>query len=155
METITSMKDSSTKTKTDLVSMSIKRNNSTGITLKVKSLKFADFFKDNETRSYDRTVKVNGLSLEEVIRIGGVSRSSEAYYQFTNDTTALKNSDGVANLSFLQEARIGEGVEFQIFGRYSVEAMNDFKKQFKESVTKFYIENMQKVKIDLEIGVLE
>lgn len=155
METITSMKDNSTKTKTDLVSMSIKRNNSTGVTLKVKSQKFADFFKDNETRSYDRTVKVNGLSVEEVIRIGGVSRTSEQYYQFTNDTTALRTSDGLANLSFLQETRIGEGVEFEIYGRYSIDALNDFKKQFKESVTKFYIENMQKVKIDLEIGVLE
>lgn len=155
METISSMKDNSTRTKTDLVSLSIKRNNSTGITLKVKSQKFADFFKDSETRSYDRTVNVNGLSVEEVIRIGGVSRASEAFYQFTNDTTALKTSDGLANLSFLQETRIGEGVEFKIFGRYSVEAMNDFKTQFKASVTKFYIENMQKVKIDLEVGVLE
>lgn len=155
METISSMKDNSTKTKVDLVSLSIKRNNSTGITLKVKSQKFADFFKDSETRNYDNIVKVNGLSVEQVLKIGGVSRSSEAFYQFTNDTSALKTSDGVANLSFLQETRIAEGVEFQIFGRYSVEAMNDFKTQFKNSVIKFYIENMQKVKIDLEVGVLE
>jgi len=90
-----------------------------------------------------------------VVRIGGVSRSSEAYYQFTNDTSSLKTADGVVNLSFLQETRIADGVEFSIYGRYSVEAMNDFKKQFKEAVTKFYVENMQKVKIDLEIGVLE
>ncbi len=149
------MKDNSTKTKVDLVSLSIKRNTTTGITLKVKSQKFEDFFKNSESRNYDNIVKVNGLSVEQVLKIGGVSRSSSAFYQFTNDTSSLRTSDAEVNLSFLQESRIGQGVEFEIYGRYSVEAMNDFKAKFKSAVINFYVDNMQKVKIDLEIGVLE
>ena len=61
----------------------------------------------------------------------------------------------MVNLAFLLESRIAAGVEFEIYGRYSVEAMNDFKTSFKTEVTKFYIENMQKVKIDLDMAVME
>jgi hypothetical protein len=158
METLTSMKDNSTKQKIDLLSMSIKRNNSSGITLKIKSQKFADFFKNNTTReeSLNSMVKINGLNVPLRLKNHGLSRTCPNYYQFAELTTNnLKNSDGLVNLAFLLESRIAAGVEFEIYGRYSVEAMNDFKTSFKTEVTKFYIENMQKVKIDLDMAVME
>jgi hypothetical protein len=153
METLTSMKDNSSKIKIDLCSMSIKRNNSTGITLKIKSQKFEDFFKNNEANRTGNTVKVNGVKITESLRTVSNIPTAQISH-FRTDTAYLKDSHGIVNLNFLTEERIGQGVEFDIQGRYSVEAMNEFKRQFKEAVTTFFIDNMQNVVMNLDISVL-
>lgn len=153
METLTSMKDNSSKIKIDLCSMSIKRNNSTGITLKIKSQKFEDFFKNNEANRTGNTVKVNGVKITESLRTVSNIPTAQISH-FRTDTSYLKDSHGTVNLNFLTEERIGQGVEFDIQGRYSVEAMNEFKRQFKEAVTTFFIDNMQNVVMNLEISVM-
>jgi hypothetical protein len=155
METLTNLKDNSSKIKVDVCSMSIKRNNSTGITLKIKSQKFANFFKNTETRVTGENVFINDVQVEEKLKRSSLMRDNEFFYNFSQNTRILKNSEGQVNLSFLLEERIGQGVEFHIAGRFSVEAMNSFKAQFKTAVTKFYIENLQDVKIDLEITAME
>ena len=155
MEIITSLKDNSTKTKVKVCSLSIKRNNVSGITLKIKSQKFADFFKNNTTRLTGNTVYVNGLQVGESLRDSNIDSENVGYGHFTADTTYLRRDANTVNLSFLREQRIGEGVEFNIIGRYSVEAMNDFKVEFKKAVVDFYIENMQIVNIELDIVAME
>jgi hypothetical protein len=156
METLTQLKDNSSKIKVDVCSMSIKRNNSSGITLKIKSQKFENFFKNNETRETGETVYVNDVQVEEKLkRITSFGRENRFYYNFSQNTRTLKNSDGQVNLSFLLEERIGQGVEFHINGRFSVEAMNNFKTEFKKVVTEFYVENLQDVKIELQVTAME
>ena len=154
METITKLQDNSSKVKIDVCSLSIKRNASTGVTLKIKSPMFANFFKEHEIYTNGNSVFIEGTQTTERLRRHGLTPSNRFYSNFNVDTEYLKSGDGIINLNFLTEERIGTGVEFNIVGRYSVEALNDFKTQFKEAVTKFYIENLQDVKIDLEIQVL-
>jgi hypothetical protein len=155
METTTVQKDNSKKNKINLLKMSIKRNDSTGITLKIQSQRFANFFKNNSTVTTGTAVQINGLEVSEVLRKNTLSPESKHFYQFYDGTQALKNSEGEVNMAFLLEARIGTGVEFKINGRYSVEAMHNFKTEFKKAVSEFYIENMQIVKFDVNMDVLE
>jgi hypothetical protein len=156
METLTQLKDNSSKIKVDICSMSIKRNNSTGITLKIKSQKFENFFKNNESRVTGESVFINDVQVEERLKRTNIfGRENQFYYNFSQHTNTLKNNDGQVNLSFLLEERIGQGVEFHINGRFSVEAMNSFKTEFKKVVTEFYVENLQDVKIDLQITAME
>lgn len=155
------MKQETKKVKRDLVDFSVKRNTENGLTLKIKSPMFANFFKDNPTHQTTTMIKVN-QSDETSIReyailhsLANVPRGSSYWTNFDEFDTSLTNSSGIVNLSFLRVKGLENGVEIKINGRYSVEAMNFFKQEFKTAVQGFYMESMRAVNINCKVSVID
>ena len=156
METITNItQDNIKNVKKSLCDMSIKRNNTTGVTLKIKSPLFAEFFKSSRDNELTTRVKIENISVNSIIKNSNLDRENNHYRNFYDATCVLMNGDNKVNLAFLLEKRIGAGVEFAITGRYSQEALEYFKTQFKQEVSAFYMQNMRDVEINCSMSIIE
>lgn len=156
METITNMTTDNIKNvKKSLCELSIKRNNTTGVTLKIKSPLFADFFSTGRENEIRTMVKVENISVRSVMMSSMLDSENTHYRYFYDINPNLFNEDNKVNLSFLLEKRIGAGVEFSINGRYSTEALEHFKRQFKQEISAFYMSNMRDVNMSCSISIIE
>lgn len=156
METITNMTTDNIKNvKKSLCTLSIKRNNTTGVTLKIKSPLFADFFSTGRESEVRTNVKIENISVQSVMMSSNLDNENKHYRNFYDINPNLFNEDNKVNLSFLLEKRIGAGVEFSINGRYSTEAILHFRRQFKEEISEFYMQNMRDVDISCNISIIE
>ena len=162
METISSMKQNTKKVKRDLVEFSLKRNPIDGLTLKIKSPMFANFFKE-QTEIDDDSFKVvqhtqTGESITDyprIKRIENISRSNRFFSNFYEWDNRLTNSNGNVNLAFLRACGIGDGITVNINGRYSAEAMQFFKTEFKEAVQGFYMDTMRAINTNCKVSVID
>lgn len=156
METITNMTTDNIKNvKKSLCELSIKRNNINGVTLKIKSPLFAEFFNASRDEELTTRVRIENILVDSIVKSSNLDRENNHYRNFYDVTPNLFNGDNKVNLSFLLEKRIGTGVEFSINGRYSLEALEYFKTQFKQEISAFYMQNMRDVNISCSISIIE
>lgn len=161
METISNVKSETKKVKRDLVEFSLKRNTETGLTLTIKSPMFANFFKNNNKSQTDLQIcKTLDNGTKENINpmisnMENIPHSSMYYANFDEFDTTLTTSSGIVNLSLLRIPDIITGIEVGINGRYSKEAMDFYKHEFKSAVQGFYMETMRAVNINCKVSVID
>lgn len=137
--------------RTNLVTLQLKHTNE-GSTLFIKSQPFENFF------------KVNGTSSQYIVKHDGSKIQSYAYdlvenkednKKLQNFESNLRSYDGIENFGFIRAKGIGEGLTVNLSGVYSKEATNEYIKNFKAFMLKFYSLYMIPQNIELKIDITE
>ena len=137
--------------KTNLVTLQLKQT-SEGSTIFIKSQPFENFFKVNGTSS-QYIVKPDGSKIQSYCY--DLVENREDNKKLQSFESNLRSYDGTENFGFIRAKGIGEGLTINLSGVYSKEATNEYIKNFKVFMLKFYSLYMIPQNIELKIDIME